>query len=72
MAAANVPTIPGYHGTRQDPDFLKEKALEIGYPVLIKAVKGGGGKGILYDYWRYVIGMRIVEHPGTFYCCYFI
>jgi len=41
-----VPIVPGYHGERQDPRFLKEKAYEIGYPVLIKAVAGGGGKGM--------------------------
>ncbi|CAG8560352.1 3132_t:CDS:10 [Diversispora eburnea] len=55
MIAANVPVIPGYHGTNQDPTFLKVKALEIGYPVLIKAIKGGGGKG-----------MRIVNDPSEF------
>src|SRR4029078_5275630 len=36
---------PGYHGEIEDPKFLKEKASQIGYPVLIKAVAGGGGKG---------------------------
>jgi 3-methylcrotonyl-CoA carboxylase alpha subunit len=41
-----VPIIPGYHGERQDPKFLKETAYQIGYPVLIKAVAGGGGKGM--------------------------
>jgi 3-methylcrotonyl-CoA carboxylase alpha subunit len=41
-----VPVLPGYHGDRQDPKFLKEKAYEIGYPVLIKAVAGGGGRGM--------------------------
>lgn len=34
----------GYHGSNQDADFLKSKADEMGYPVLIKAIKGGGGK----------------------------
>lgn len=34
----------GYHGENQSPDFLKEQADIIGYPVLIKAIKGGGGK----------------------------
>ncbi|WP_230532170.1 acetyl/propionyl/methylcrotonyl-CoA carboxylase subunit alpha [Microvirga roseola] len=43
---ANVPVVPGYHGAKQDPDFLRQKAYEIGYPVLIKAVAGGGGKGM--------------------------
>jgi 3-methylcrotonyl-CoA carboxylase alpha subunit len=41
-----VPIVPGYHGERQDPKFLKETAYQIGYPVLIKAVAGGGGKGM--------------------------
>lgn len=38
--------MPGYHGENQDAKFLKERAREIGYPVLIKAVMGGGGKGM--------------------------
>ena len=46
VAAAGVPVVPGYHGSRQDPDFLRREASEIGYPVLIKAVAGGGGKGM--------------------------
>jgi 3-methylcrotonyl-CoA carboxylase alpha subunit len=46
MAKAGVPVVPGYHGERQEPKFLREKAYEIGYPVLIKAVAGGGGKGM--------------------------
>jgi 3-methylcrotonyl-CoA carboxylase alpha subunit len=46
MEKAGVPVVPGYHGERQEPKFLKEKAYEIGYPVLIKAVAGGGGKGM--------------------------
>jgi 3-methylcrotonyl-CoA carboxylase alpha subunit len=46
MAKAGVPVVPGYHGERQEPKFLKEKAYEIGYPVLIKPVAGGGGKGM--------------------------
>lgn len=50
-----MPVVPGYHGDNQDVQFLKEQAAKIGYPVLIKAVKGGGGKG-----------MRIVRHPGEF------
>ena len=46
MAAANVPVLPGYHGDKQDSEFLKRKAYETGYPVLIKAAAGGGGKGM--------------------------
>ena len=46
MSEAGVPIVPGYHGSNQTPDFLKRKAYEIGYPVLIKAVAGGGGKGM--------------------------
>ncbi|CAO3618916.1 unnamed protein product [Cunninghamella blakesleeana] len=55
MEKAGVPVVPGYHGENQDIGFLKEQAGKIGYPVLIKAVKGGGGKG-----------MRIVRHEGEF------
>ena len=55
MEAANVPLIPGYHGTNQDPDFLHSEADKIGYPVLIKASSGGGGKG-----------MRLVEKTEDF------
>lgn len=43
---ASVPVVPGYHGARQDADFLRAEAARIGYPVLIKAVAGGGGKGM--------------------------
>jgi len=46
MADAGVPVTPGYMGANQDPAFLAEQAAEIGYPVLIKAVAGGGGKGM--------------------------
>ncbi len=46
MEKAGVPVVPGYHGEHQDPAFLKRKAYEIGYPVLIKAAAGGGGKGM--------------------------
>jgi len=46
MQKAGVPVVPGYHGELQDAGFLKQKAYEIGYPVLIKAVAGGGGKGM--------------------------
>ena len=46
MTAAGVPCVPGYHGTNQDADFLLEQSQQIGFPVLIKAVMGGGGKGM--------------------------
>src|SRR5262245_50738726 len=46
MERAGVPVIPGYHGGQQTPALLKRKAYEIGYPVLIKAVAGGGGRGM--------------------------
>jgi len=46
MADAGVPVTPGYMGENQDPAFLAEQAAGIGYPVLIKAVAGGGGKGM--------------------------
>ncbi|KAL1970982.1 hypothetical protein VTN77DRAFT_2816 [Rasamsonia byssochlamydoides] len=55
MTAAGVPCVPGYHGEKQDPAFLESEADKIGYPVLIKAVKGGGGKG-----------MRIVKSKAEF------
>ncbi len=46
MEKAGVPLVPGYHGSNQDPAFLKKEADRIGYPVLIKASAGGGGKGM--------------------------
>src|SRR5678816_4432945 len=46
MANAGVPVTPGYLGEDQSPDVLKMEANAIGYPVLIKAVAGGGGKGM--------------------------
>jgi len=55
MEAAGVPTTPGYIGDNQKPDFLAKQAAKIGYPVLIKAVAGGGGKG-----------MRKVDAAGDF------
>ncbi len=55
MADAGVPVTPGYLGANQDPAHLAAEAGEIGYPVLIKAVAGGGGKG-----------MRKVESAGDF------
>jgi 3-methylcrotonyl-CoA carboxylase alpha subunit len=55
MAEAGVPVTPGYLGENQDPKRLKKEAEAIGYPVLIKAVAGGGGKG-----------MRRVDDSGQF------
>ncbi len=46
MAQAKVPLVPGYHGAAQDPALLHKEADRIGYPVLIKASAGGGGKGM--------------------------
>ncbi|MDR7142230.1 acetyl/propionyl/methylcrotonyl-CoA carboxylase subunit alpha [Rhizobium sp. BE258] len=46
MEQSGVPVVPGYHGDNQDPDFLAARAAEIGFPVLIKARAGGGGKGM--------------------------
>ena len=46
MEKAGVPVVPGYHGANQDDAHLLQAAAKIGYPVLIKAVAGGGGKGM--------------------------
>ncbi|MFT6452291.1 MAG: 3-methylcrotonyl-CoA carboxylase alpha subunit [Halocynthiibacter sp.] len=46
MERAGVPVVPGYHGTDQDAGLLAKEAARIGFPVLIKAVAGGGGKGM--------------------------
>jgi 3-methylcrotonyl-CoA carboxylase alpha subunit len=55
METARVPLVPGYHGDEQNPAFLAKEAARIGFPVLIKASAGGGGKG-----------MRIVEKAPDF------
>jgi 3-methylcrotonyl-CoA carboxylase alpha subunit len=55
MTKAGVPVVPGYHGEDQSPQRLFEEASNMQYPVLIKAVSGGGGKG-----------MRIVREAGQF------
>ena len=55
MEQAGVPLVPGYHGEQQDPGFLQAQADRIGYPVLLKASAGGGGKG-----------MRVVESAEEF------
>lgn len=46
MTAAGVPCVPGYHGGEQGVEELKARAGEVGFPVLLKSVKGGGGKGM--------------------------
>ena len=46
MEKAGVPLVPGYHGDEQAPEFLQQQADAMGYPVLIKASAGGGGKGM--------------------------
>jgi 3-methylcrotonyl-CoA carboxylase alpha subunit len=56
MQTAKVPVVPGYHGGNQDAAFLAKQAEVVGYPLLIKAVAGGGGKG-----------MRLVEQSGEFH-----
>ena len=55
MASHGVPVVPGYTGESQDPDLLVREAERIGFPLMIKAAHGGGGKG-----------MRIVQHAGEF------
>ena len=55
MEKADVPLVPGYHGDNQDPDFLQEQGDRMGYPVLLKASAGGGGKG-----------MRVIERSEDF------
>ncbi|WP_423222032.1 acetyl/propionyl/methylcrotonyl-CoA carboxylase subunit alpha [Ideonella lacteola] len=55
MEKAGVPLVPGYHGDNNDPAFLAEQAQRIGFPVLIKASAGGGGRG-----------MRKVDKPEDF------
>ena len=55
MERSGVPLLPGYHGPDQDPEFLAAAARDIGFPVVIKAVAGGGGRG-----------MRVVEHMDGF------
>ena len=46
MQDAGIPLVPGYHGANQDPEFLQQQADTMGYPLLIKAIAGGGGKGM--------------------------
>jgi 3-methylcrotonyl-CoA carboxylase alpha subunit len=46
MEQAGVPLLPGYHGENQDAEFLAHQAARVGFPVMIKAVAGGGGRGM--------------------------
>ena len=55
MEKAGVPLVPGYHGDDQSPETLRTEAEKCGFPLLLKAVAGGGGKG-----------MRVVENIGEF------
>lgn len=55
MEKAGVPLVPGYHGAAQDVETLRAEALKCGFPLLLKAVAGGGGKG-----------MRVVNHIEEF------
>lgn len=55
MEQAGVPILQGYHGDEQAPEFLLQKSREIGFPVMLKASLGGGGKG-----------MRIVHNEDEF------
>lgn len=55
MTSAGVPVVPGYHGEDQSLERLEHEAAQVGFPLLIKATQGGGGKG-----------MRIVRSPGEF------
>ncbi|CCG94643.1 MULTISPECIES: acetyl/propionyl/methylcrotonyl-CoA carboxylase subunit alpha [Marinobacter] len=55
MEDAGVPLVPGYHGKDQSPDLLRAEAEKCGFPLLLKAVAGGGGKG-----------MRVVENMAEF------
>jgi 3-methylcrotonyl-CoA carboxylase alpha subunit len=55
METSGVPLLPGYHGDRQDTAFLADQANRVGFPLMIKAVSGGGGRG-----------MRVVSHADEF------
>jgi len=70
MQAAGVPVVPGYHGENQDAAFLQQQADDIGYPVLIKARAGGGGKGMRLVQRREEFGAALAgatrEGAGSF------
>lgn len=56
MGNANVPIVPGFHGVEQDPNFLLAESKKVGFPVMLKASLGGGGKG-----------MRLVRNEAEFF-----
>ena len=61
MQDAGVPITPGYFGANQEPGFLAGEAAKLGYPVLIKAVAGGGGKGMLLVEWPHDFADALVS-----------
>ena len=64
MTDANVPVIGGYHGEDQSFEKLKSEADKIGFPVMIKAVRGGGGKG---KFTKYYIVVNIYNYLRIWY-----
>jgi 3-methylcrotonyl-CoA carboxylase alpha subunit len=66
MQAAGVPLVPGYHGEDQDPALLARQATAIGYPVLIKASAGGGGKGmrVINDASEFAVGLAAAKRES--------
>lgn len=67
MTRAGVPCVPGYHGSEQSPDKLLSEAKSIGFPVLIKAVLGGGGKGmkIVYEASEFEDALASAQREAT-------
>lgn len=67
MSAAGVPVVPGYLGEEQDAEALLEQADSIGYPVLIKAVLGGGGKGMKLAETRdqFLVGQMFTQRKSN-------
>lgn len=77
MSAAKVPIIEGYHGEDQADKHLFQEAEKIGFPIMVKAVRGGGGK-VLYDFslplfivcralkFIYMVSYNYLPHPPPF------